>query len=173
MNVGRSRYEEMPVTIRRADTGEERDRCYLIRMEVFVEEQKVPPWEEMDHLDEEAAHYLAEEEGKAVGTARLVDKGEGIGKIGRVAVRKEARGKGVGRDLMRHILAEWNGRLHTFVVDAQVAVIPFYERFGFVAEGNVFLDAGIEHRRMWRRCCEAAMLRDGDGSLNDPPPPNR
>jgi predicted GNAT family N-acyltransferase len=151
MSLGKRRYEDMPRTIRRAVTGEDRDRCYLIRMEVFVEEQKVPPWEEMDHFDEEATHYLAEENGKAVGTARLVDKGDGVGKIGRVAVLRGARGTGVGRDLMRCILDEAGVQFHSYVLDAQVQVIPFYERLGFVAEGDVFLDAGIEHRRMWLR----------------------
>jgi predicted GNAT family N-acyltransferase len=141
----------MQATIRRAVTGEDRDRCYLIRMEVFVEEQKVPPWEEMDDLDEEATHYLAEEDGRSVGTARLVDKGSGVGKIGRVAVLKEARGAGVGRDLMRTILDDTRGQFQSYVLDAQLQVIPFYERLGFVPEGEVFLDAGIEHRRMWLR----------------------
>lgn len=141
----------MTLSIRRAATGEDRDRCYLIRMEVFVEEQKVPPWEEMDDLDEEAIHYLAEENGQTVATARLVDKGDGIGKIGRVAVVKEARGKGVGQDLMRFVLADGIREHASFMLDAQVPVIPFYERLGFVAEGEVFLDAGIEHRRMWLR----------------------
>ena len=138
----------MPITIRRAETGEDRDECYKVRMTVFVEEQKVPPWEEMDHFDEDALHFLAEDDGVVVGTARLVDKGNGEGKIGRVAVLIEYRGKKVGRDLMAHILQTADNQYQTFVLDAQVHVIPFYEKLGFTAEGDIFLDGGIEHRRM-------------------------
>ena len=138
----------MQLTIRKAETGEDRDTCYQIRMVVFVEEQKVPPWEEMDHFDEEAVHYLAEEGASPVATARLVDKGAGVGKIGRVAVLKEYRGRGVGLELMRRVMADGFNHFGALALDAQVQVIPFYERLGFVAEGDLFLDAGIEHRRM-------------------------
>lgn len=142
----------MPTVIRRALTGEERDRCYQVRMAVFVEEQKVPPWEEMDHLDEDAAHYLVEDDGKVVGTARLVDRGDATGKIGRVAVLPEYRGRGIGSDLMRRVIDDAAGSHIELVLDAQVQVIPFYERLGFAADGEVFLDAGIEHRRMTLKC---------------------
>lgn len=140
----------MAVSIRRAESGADRDACYLIRMAVFVEEQKVPPWEEMDSYDEDAAHYLAEEDGRAVGTARLVDKGS-TGKIGRVAVLADCRGKGVGRQLMKRVLEDALQHHDEANLDAQLQVIPFYESFGFVAEGEIFLDAGIEHRRMTLR----------------------
>ena len=138
----------MALSIRRAETGADRDKCYQIRMIVFVEEQKVPPWEEMDHFDEDALHFLAEDNGVVIGTARLVDKGNGEGKIGRVAVLNEYRGKKVGHGLMAHILQTADNQYQTFVLDAQVQVIPFYEKLGFTAEGDIFLDAGIEHRRM-------------------------
>ena len=46
------------------------------------------------------------------------------------------------------VLDDSRDRFNSFVLDAQIQVIPFYERLGFVAEGDVFLDAGIEHRRM-------------------------
>jgi predicted GNAT family N-acyltransferase len=117
-------------------------------MAVFVEEQKVPPWEEMDHYDEEATHYLVEDGLVAAATARIVDKGERVGKIGRVAVLKEYRGSGVGSRLMEHVLADNRERFCCLILDAQVQVIPFYERLGFAAGGDVFLDAGIEHRAM-------------------------
>ncbi len=152
----------MAVIVRPAATGAERDACYLVRMAVFVDEQKVPPWEELDHLDEEALHFLAElaeEEGKIVGAARLVDKGDGIGKIGRVAVLKEHRERGIGRTLMSHVMEAAFQRFHTLILDAQVQVIPFYEKFGFAAEGDVFLDAGIEHRAMSLKRYDAARPR--------------
>jgi predicted GNAT family N-acyltransferase len=65
-----------------------------------------------------------------------------------VAVLKEYRGRGLGRDLLCYIMEAGFQRFPTLILDAQLSVIPFYERLGFVAEGDVFLDAGIEHRRM-------------------------
>jgi predicted GNAT family N-acyltransferase len=117
-------------------------------MHVFVDEQGVPPWEEMDALDETADHFAALVDGRVVGTARLVEKTPGIGKIGRVAVEQEARARGVGRTLMIYVMDYGFERYETLALEAQVQVLPFYEKLGFVAEGPVFLDAGIEHRLM-------------------------
>jgi predicted GNAT family N-acyltransferase len=140
----------MAIIIRSIENDVERDACYQLRMAVFVEEQDVPPWEEMDAYDETAHHFAAIDDvtGRVVGTARLVDKGDGIGKIGRVAVHKDYRGQGIGRDLMWYVMGAGFRQFPTLALDAQVSVIPFYERLGFTAEGEVFLDAGIEHRLM-------------------------
>ena len=124
-----------------------------IRMEVFVDEQQVPPELEPDEYDADALHLLATEgeTGPAVATARIVDKGNGLAKIGRVAVRKALRGKRIGDALMQFALQTATD--HGFTVaalDAQTYVIPFYERLGFIAEGPVFDDAGIPHRHMRR-----------------------
>ena len=137
-------------------TNEEREAVFAVRMIVFVEEQQVPPEEELDVLDVTATHFLARLAEAApndaeaiVGTARLVDKGEGKGKIGRVAVLREHRGKGVGALLMRQ--AEQTARDQGFTylaLDAQCYAIPFYEKLGYVAQGDVFLDCAIEHRYM-------------------------
>src|SRR5205823_1793700 len=105
-------------------------------------------WEEMDEFDESAEHFAAICDGEVVGTARLVDKGGGAAKIGRVAVLKEHRNKGLGKALMESIVESAMGRFQTLTLDAQLYVIPFYESLGFTAEGDIFLDAGIQHRRM-------------------------
>jgi predicted GNAT family N-acyltransferase len=122
--------------------------CIRIRAVVFVIEQGTPLDEEFDEHDRSAYAYLAIHEGEAVGTARLIPLGSGLAKIGRVAVLRRWRGKGVGTALMRHIVAT-HGREHDrLVLDSQVGAIPFYERLGFEAGGEVFMDAGIPHRRM-------------------------
>jgi predicted GNAT family N-acyltransferase len=131
---------------------EELPACFEVRVRVFVDEQKVPFEEEIDAYDGVAQHFAAlDDDGKVVGTARLIDAGDGIGKVGRVAVLQEARGKGSGREIMLCVMREGYQRFHTLKLDAQLQVIPFYENLGFVAEGEVFLDAGIEHRLMKRR----------------------
>ena len=135
------------VVVRLVANDEERDACYRVRETVFVEEQGVPPWEELDAYDETADHFLAEVDGAVVGTARLIAK-EGFAKIGRVAVLKEHRGKGIGRDLMILTMKAGFARFPRLVLEAQVQVISFYEQLGFIAEGDVYLDAGIEHRLM-------------------------
>lgn len=139
-------------------TQEERAAVFAVRMVVFVEEQAVPPEEELDALDVTATHFLArlkkpspDEPLGIVGAARLVDKGGGTGKIGRVAVLQEHRGRGAGALLMRVAEAAARAQDMTRVVlDAQCQAIPFYERLGYTAEGDIFLDAGIEHRLMWK-----------------------
>ena len=84
-----------------------------------------------------------------VATARLVDKGGEVGKVGRVAVLRDYRGKGVGALLMHFI--EETARTQGFaqlILEAQCHAIPFYEKLGYVAEGDIFLDCNIEHRFM-------------------------
>ncbi len=126
--------------------------CLAIRRAVFIEEQGVSEAEEMDGLDAQCRHFLAVERGRSVGAARVKpldgpDWPDGGWKVQRVAVRAEARGRGVGRALMAHIAAMFSdGR--PVALDSQVSALGFYERLGFCAEGPEFLDAGIPHRRM-------------------------
>ena len=117
-------------------------------MRVFVREQGVPADVELDCDDARAIHLLAIISGKAVGTARIVI-GRGNAKIGRMAVFKTYRGKGVGKTLLRRAVAI--ARRHgaeKLYLHAQVPVIGFYEAAGFRPTGGVFDEAGISHRKM-------------------------
>lgn len=140
----------MPVVI--AQTPTDREACFDIRMEVFVREQAVPPELELDEYDETATHFLLRgEDGTPQATARLVNKG-GTAKIGRVAVVQKERGKGIGLTLMQAVLDEARRQgFEEAVLDSQTYAIPFYERLGFVAEGDEFDDAGIPHFTMRRQ----------------------
>jgi len=121
-----------------------------IRMAVFVDEQGVTPEEEIDGIDDQCIHYVAMQGDRPIATARIIPKSS-IAKIGRVAVVREMRGRGVGRDLMRFVLADAGALGFTeAVLDSQTYAIPFYEGVGFTAEGDEFLDAGIPHYRMRR-----------------------
>ncbi len=119
-----------------------------LREAVFVVEQSVPVDEEIDGLDGAARHVSLRLDGDVVGTARLrvVD---GVAKIERVAVDRSRRGHGLGRRVMGAIeaAAAEVGCAHARLA-AQLRVLEFYEGLGYVAEGDVFLDAGIEHRWM-------------------------
>ncbi len=115
-------------------------------MEVFVAEQNVPEDEERDEWDETARHFLALVDGQRAATARAVAKAAGIVKIGRVAVRAPYRGTGLGARLMRAVEADYPGA--ALMLDAQLQALNFYAKLGYVAEGPMFDDAGIPHRRM-------------------------
>ncbi|RDI99583.1 GNAT family N-acetyltransferase [Dyella solisilvae] len=124
----------------------EREALRDIRLEVFVGEQRVPESLEWDELDASSLHLLARAaDGKPIGCARLTP----AGKIGRVAVRLPWRGQGVGAGLVRALVARarTDGRAE-LVLDAQIDAVEFYEREGFIAHGDTFLDAGIVHRSM-------------------------
>lgn len=132
-------------------TPAEREACYDIRKAVFVQEQAVPLELELDEYDAAAVHFLLRDAAQtSLATARLLDK-HGLAKIGRVAVLKEARGRGLGLALMQFVLDEARRRGFTeAILDSQTYAIPFYERLGFAAEGDEFDDAGIPHFLMRR-----------------------
>lgn len=123
--------------------------CHDLRRRVFIEEQGISEADEMDDLDDQATHLLALQDGQPVGTARLLQKGR-TGKIGRVCVLPVARGTGLGAALIRagidHFAADPS--FDEVYLSAQVPVLGFYERLGFVAHGPEYDDAGIPHRDM-------------------------
>ncbi|MCC2597838.1 GNAT family N-acetyltransferase [Pusillimonas sp. MFBS29] len=117
-----------------------------IRHAVFVQEQRVPVELEMDNIDPECVHAVAyNQHGLALGTGRLLPDGH----IGRMAVQAGSRGQGVGSMLLQALVDE--ARLRNYlevVLSAQLHAQDFYARHGFVAEGGVYMDAGIEHITM-------------------------
>lgn len=130
-----------------ADSAAIRD----IRFAVFVDEQAVPAELEMDERDPDCLHVLAlDARGSPIGTGRI-DLQDG-GRVGRMAVLAAHRGAGVGRALIEalHAHAIAGGCAEVWC-HAQTAAQAFYERAGYVAEGGVFEEAGIEHITMRRR----------------------
>ena len=124
------------------------ETCLEIRRVVFIEEQGVSLADEVDGCDGEAEHLLAVLDGQPVGTARMLVEGE-TGKIGRVAVLAEARGKGIGAALIRAAVDRLRERgLRVAKLGAQTHALGFYEGLGFAAFGPVYDDAGIPHRDM-------------------------
>lgn len=129
-----------------------RAACMEIRIEVFVREQAVPLEAEQDAKDAEAFHVLARDPaGRPVATGRFYVVA-GAAKIGRMAVRREARGGGWGRRVIEALEAEAVRRgLSHAVLDAQTHALGFYRRLGYLEEGPEFEDCGIPHRRMTKR----------------------
>ncbi len=117
-----------------------------VRTEVFVLEQEVPEDEEWDEFDAHSQHVIArDDKGKPVGTGRLTPKGT----IGRMAVLRDWRGKGVGEAMLRVLLEIARDRHFSNIeIHAQTHALGFYERAGFVPYGEEFDECGIAHRHM-------------------------
>jgi len=120
-----------------------------LRFAIFVGEQNVPPGIELDAMDEASLHAVAfDAEGKPIGTGRLLPEG----RIGRMAVVKEWRRRGVGADLLEALLDEARRRgIAEVTLSAQLQAAEFYRAHGFVAEGKVYEEAGILHQSMRRK----------------------
>lgn len=123
-----------------------------IRFDVFVKEQKVPEEIEIDEYDESAWHALVLGVDKALGTARLVVEEQDlikVGRIGRMAVLTAYRNKGLGLQLLQ-ALVNFGLRqgIFEYYLHAQQSAQSFYEKQGFIAEGEIFEEAGILHQAM-------------------------
>ncbi len=125
--------------------------CLALRRAVFIDEQGVTEADEIDDLDDLAVHLLATLDGRAVGSARLLVDDE-TGKVGRVCVLRDQRGQGLGAALIRAAVAHFaaRGGIARVKLGAQTHALGFYERLGFRAVGDDYLDAGIPHRDMLR-----------------------
>lgn len=117
-----------------------------IREAVFIREQNVPEELEWDEMDGGSRHALALSiNGDAIGCGRILPNGH----IGRIAVLPQWRNRRVGTAIMEALLEEARARgLKQVDVNAQVQALPFYHNFGFVEYGEVFMDAGMPHRKM-------------------------
>jgi predicted GNAT family N-acyltransferase len=120
-----------------------------LRFAIFVGEQNVPAGIELDDLDASCVHAVAYDvDGKAVGTGRLLPDGH----IGRMAVVKEWRRRGIGAEILEALTNEARKRGHAEVLlSAQLQAAEFYREHGFVAEGKVYEDAGILHQKMRKK----------------------
>jgi predicted GNAT family N-acyltransferase len=136
------------VQIELRDWPSARAQAMPIRETVFVAEQGVPPEIEMDQFDAVSEHAIAIARGsEAIGTGRLLPDGH----IGRMAVRKEWRGHGVGALILDALVQRAIERGFSVVMlNAQTYAMPFYAKAGFIAEGAEFMDAGIPHMAMRR-----------------------
>ena len=136
------------ITVKVVETEEELDAAIGVRFRVFVEEQQVPPEEELDAYDAAATHAIALHQGRVVGTGRVI-LDEDSARIGRMAVDREWRRHGIGGLLL--LFLEEEARTHGatgFVLHAQEYVKSFYAAHGYQEHGEVFLEVDIPHVEM-------------------------
>lgn len=150
----------MGVRVRTGDWATLAAPATRVRTEVFVREQGIPAELELDGQDPGCVHCVAWVDDEPVATGRLLPDGH----IGRMAVLARHRGRGFGSLVLRGLLDAAASRGDAEVaLDAQAPAVGFYARHGFAAEGEPFLEVGIEHHRMRRRLCA-----DTDGQASDP-----
>lgn len=116
-----------------------------IRATVFVKEQGFK--KEFDEVDNLARHMIIYEEEQPISTCRFYfNEGKQSFIIGRIAVIKEYRSKGIGRKMLKEaedIIRQDGGK--STMVSGQVRVEKFYEKLGYQKQGEVFLDEGCPH----------------------------
>jgi predicted GNAT family N-acyltransferase len=136
------------VVIRVGDWEQLREAACAVRFAVFVNEQGIPAALELDGRDASATHAVAfDADGRPLATGRLLPDAH----IGRMAVLAAQRGNGLGVSILRSLVAIGAGRgIRELRLHAQSSAIGFYQREGFVAEGEPYEEAGIPHQTMVR-----------------------
>jgi predicted GNAT family N-acyltransferase len=134
--------------VRVASDSSEIDEALELRRRVFVGQQGVTLEADRDGLDPEATHIVAVDGGRLIGTCRLVFD-DGLARLGRMAVEDEFRGRGVGAALLAVAEAQARAAGATRIrLHAQLAARSLYERGGFEAVGEEFMEEGIPHLTM-------------------------
>ena len=139
-----------------------------VRSAVFVDEQGIPAELEWDAQDEHCLHCVARLGDRPIATGRLLPDGH----IGRMAVLPEFRGAGLGSRVLCALMDAAVARGHREVrLSAQVPVLGFYLRHGFVPEGGIYDEVGIHHQAMRRAlpapevATESSEHRTADGTV--------
>ncbi len=137
-------------------TKEELYGFLRLRSDVFMWEQKADD-EELDgrDLEPETVHWwIADERGIAaylrVLRNAVPEHRDAARVIGRVAVRADRRGAGLAQRLMAPVVARFDATGEASLLHAQEYVTSLYARFGYVAYGEPYDEAGIQHRSMYR-----------------------
>jgi predicted GNAT family N-acyltransferase len=125
--------------------------CLTLRRDVFVAEQSVPEELEIDGRDKEARHFALTDDGRVVATCRVRRMGIAA-KIERMAVSKDYRRQGIGRELMKYVLQRLTNTdgIKLLKLSSQADAVPFYEQLNFKKHGPEYMDAGIPHYDMSR-----------------------
>jgi predicted GNAT family N-acyltransferase len=139
----------LTVTVRTVRDEAELEAARDLRVRVFCGEQGVDASEELDDLDEVATQIVGLDESGVIATCRLRELQEGRWKLERMVVEKGLRGSGVGARLLSGAETEARERgAAEMVLHAQRRAESFYASNGYVAEGETFMEAEIEHVRM-------------------------
>lgn len=121
-----------------------------LRIEIFVKEQGVPEENEFDDYDLQVPHLVIFLDNEPVATGRFIPYGEDTVKIGRIAVKKDKRGLGLGEKIVLELLRKAKEKgAKTVRVGAQTHAVGFYEKCGFSLLGTPeYMEENIPHYDM-------------------------
>jgi predicted GNAT family N-acyltransferase len=139
------------VNIKLVENKQEMDHAYHVRMTVFVEEQKVPPEEEIDEYDKTAIHFIGyiDRQPSAASRLRFADD---YGKLERICVMKEHRGKHFGQQIISRMEETIRAKGYKKAkLNAQTHAEGFYGKLGYKTVSGKFMDAGIPHVTMIKK----------------------
>jgi predicted GNAT family N-acyltransferase len=138
----------MNISIQITHWDEAKSQVMPIRHDVFIKEQEVPEELEWDEFDQDALHAIVKKDQGVIGTARLI-MDNSIARIGRMAIQKEYRQRGIGQNLLSILIqtAKEKGAQEC-ILHAQTHAIAFYAKADFEPNGPIFDEAGIPHVEM-------------------------
>lgn len=124
------------------------DEARLVRQTVFVEEQGFR--EEFDTIDNTALHAVAFDNETPAATGRIFPSEQAdTYLLGRLAVMKDYRKSGIGSKMLKFLEAEAiKLGAKKIELHAQLRAKHFYEKNGYIAEGDIFLDEFEPHINM-------------------------
>ncbi len=142
-------------TFKKARSPEFFEKAQKLRLEVFVKDQNVPVENETDTLDDTATHFLVIDaiDPLPLATGRMFPDSDikNAVRLGRMAVREPYRGQGVGAELLKAMLKKARAEgYQEAVCNAQTQAMDYYAKYGFVAEGEEFIEENIPH--VFMRC---------------------
>jgi ElaA protein len=125
-----------------------------LRNEVFIVEQNCP-YQDMDNKDLKSWHLMGKINDKLVAYSRLLGPGISYSEssIGRIVSSPSARKTGMGKKLMKESIEQIKFLFKTDIIriGAQLYLKKFYESFGFVQDGDIYLEDNIPHIIMLRK----------------------
>lgn len=127
------------IIVRDANWIKDNSAIKSIRRDVFIIEQSVPEELEWDTEDDTALHCIAMFNATPIATGRLQKDGQ----LGRMAVLKSYRNKGIGSEVLDYLLKQQTSS--PIFIHAQKHAVDFYKKFGFEIKGSEFMEAGIPH----------------------------
>lgn len=136
------------ITVKKITNQTDLETAFAIRKQVFVIEQNCPAHLEFEN-EEVSHHFLAFADEMPAGVCRWRQTPNGY-KCERFAVLKQFRSLGVGSYLLAALLDNLPPDANYIYLHAQLTAMGLYAKFGFVAEGEIFNEAGIEHYKMVR-----------------------
>ena len=120
----------------------------FIREEVFCKEQGFV--NEIDDLEDSSFHLLYYFNDLVIGVCRFYELEKDIYKIGRIAVLKEFRNKGIGREIVNSAISYIKElKAKKIYIYSQLHAVGFYEKLGFIVEGDIFYEEDHPHKKVY------------------------